>query len=60
MTKRKVLVTVAISIGLFLPIVSMADGLKIGTNAPFFKVKSGDGKELTLKIFWGQIFIIDK
>jgi len=58
MSKRGVFIAVVIFFGLILPIVSIVEGLEIGTNAPFFKVKSGDGKELTLDMIKGKVILI--
>jgi len=58
MSKRGVFIAVVIFFGLILPIVSIVEGLEIGTNAPFFKIKSGDGKELTLDMIKGKAILI--
>lgn len=47
-----------IFLGLLLPVDSIAGGLEAGTNAPFFEVKSGDGKELTLDMVRGKVIVI--
>ncbi|MEW6619191.1 MAG: YtfJ family protein [bacterium] len=43
---------------LFLPEISIAEDLIIGTAAPFFKVESGDDKILTLDMIKGKIIVI--
>ena len=39
-------------LGLFVPI---ASGIELGADAPFFRVKSGDGKELSLDMLQGKV-----
>lgn len=38
--------------------ISFGEGLKIGTVAPFFRVKSGEDKELTLDMIKGKVIVI--
>jgi len=58
MSRRWILVPIAIFLGLLLSILSIAEGLKVGTNAPFFKIKSGDDKELTFYMIKGKTTLI--
>lgn len=48
----------AIFLSIFFTAVSFGEGSKIGTVAPSFKVKSGNGKELTLDMVKGKVIVI--
>lgn len=58
MSKRSVLIIMPILLGIFLTAVSFAESLKIGTDAPAFKVKSGDDGILTLDTMKGKAIVI--
>jgi len=52
------IINIIIFVLLITPIISMAHGLKIGTNVPFFRVKSVDDKELTSDRIKGKVVVI--
>lgn len=58
MNRRTLLITMTIFLAVSLPTISFAEGLKVGTVAPFFKVKSGDDKILTLDMVRGKVIVI--
>ena len=60
MNRKTVLIimTMAVFLALLLPTVCMGEGLEVGADAPFFKIKSGDGKELTLDMIKGKVTVI--
>lgn len=58
MNRKSILIIMAIFLGTSFTAVSFGEGLKIGTEAPSFKVKSGDDKILTLDMIKGKVTVI--
>jgi len=58
MSKKTIFIIMAIFISLSFMGISFGEGLKIGTDAPFFRVKSGEDKELTLDMIKGKAIVI--
>lgn len=56
MNKKAILLSIFWNI--FLISIAFCEGLKVGTFAPFFKVKSGDDKILTLDMIKGKIIVV--
>lgn len=58
MSRKAILITIAIFLGISFTVVSFVESLKIGTDAPAFKVKSGDNEILTLDMMKGKVIVI--
>ena len=58
MSKKYIFIIMAIFFGISFIAASFGEGLKIGTDAPPFRVKSGEDKELTLDMIKGKVIII--
>jgi len=58
MSKKAILILMSIFFSISFTPVSFAESLKIGTEAPAFKVKSGDDKILTLDMIRGKLTVI--
>lgn len=56
--KKAILIIMAISISISFMGISFGGAIKIGTDAPPFRVKSGDDKELTLDMIKGKAIVI--
>lgn len=56
MNRRTLLITIFLATSL--STIFFAEGLKIGANAPFFEIKSGEGKILTLDMVRGKVIVI--
>jgi len=54
----KAIIAAGLCFFLGFPIVCMAANPKVGEKAPFFRVKSGDDKELTLDMLKGKVAVI--
>jgi len=58
MNKTSILIITAIFLGISFSADCFAEGLEIGTEAPSFKVKSGEGKILTLDMVREKVILI--
>lgn len=58
MSRKAIFIIMAILLGISFTAVSFAESLKIGTDAPAFKVKSGDDETLTLDMVRGEVLLI--
>jgi len=58
MSRKVILIAIAIFLGMSFTAISFAESLIVGTQAPFFKVKSGDDKELTSLMIKGKVTVI--
>lgn len=58
MNRRTLLITMTIFLVASLSTISFAEGLKVETKAPIFKVKSGEGKILTLDMVRKKVIVI--
>ena len=58
MSRKVILIAIAIFLVISFTDVSFAESLKIGTVAPDFKVKSGNDKILTLDMVRGKVIVI--
>ena len=58
MKKGEMLITVFVIASLIMTAFLMADGLRVGIDAPFFNIRSGDDEQLTLDIVKGKIVVI--
>ena len=58
MSRKAILITIAIFLGISFTAVSFTENLKIGTDAPAFEVKSGDDEILTLDMIKGKVIVV--
>ena len=58
MRKGETLIILVALACLIIAALTMADGLKVGLDAPFFNIKSGSDEQLTLDIVKGKIIVI--
>ena len=58
MSRKAILIAIAIFLGISFTAASFAGSLKIGTEAPVFKIKSGDDEILTLDMIKRKAMII--
>jgi predicted transcriptional regulator len=58
MEKGKMLIIVLVLGCFIMATFPMADGLRVGIDAPFFNIKSGNDEQLTLDIVKGKIIVI--
>lgn len=58
MSRKAILIAIAIFLGISFTALSFAESLKIGADAPAFKVKSGEDKILTLDMIKGKVIVI--
>jgi predicted transcriptional regulator len=58
MKKVEMLVILLVLACLIMAASTMAEGLKVGLDAPFFNIKSGSDEQLTLDIVKGKIIVI--
>lgn len=58
MSKKTFFIMLGVSLWLLLPDVSIAEGVNLGILAPYFKVKSGDDKTLTLDMIKGKVIVM--
>lgn len=58
MTKRNFTALLIILLACPFSTFARAEGLQVGAEAPYFKVKSGDGNEVTLNMVKGKIVVI--
>ena len=58
MSRKAILITIAIFLGISFTAVSFTENLKIGTDVPAFEVKSGDDEILTLDMIKGKVIVV--